>query len=332
MSPNVQRREFITLIGGAAAAWPFAARAQQLEKVRLIGVLVGVADDPQGQARVTAFRNGMHALGWTEGRNIRFEIRFTGGDADRSRRQATDMVGLSPDLIVANGAAVIGALQQLTKTIPVVFAQVVDPVSSGFVESLARPGGNMTGFTSLDYSISTKWLELLKAIAPRVNRVGVLRDPTIPAGSGQLGAIQGAAGVFNATITALDVRDAAAMDRAVSAFARDPNGGMIVLANPLTTVHRERIIQAAAREHLPTIYPYRYFVTTGGLISYGINNVGLWQSAASYVDRILKGEKPADLPVQAPTKFELVINLQTARALGLEVPPTLLVAADEVIE
>jgi putative tryptophan/tyrosine transport system substrate-binding protein len=328
----MRRRAFISLLGGAAAAWPLAARAQQPEKVRLIGVLVGVADDQQGQARATAFRNGMHALGWTDGRNIRFEIRFTGGDAGRSRREAADMVGLSPDLIVANGAAVIGALQQLTKTIPVVFAQVVDPVSSGFVESLARPGGNMTGFTSLDYSISTKWLEVLKAVAPRVNRVGVLRDPTIPAGSGQLGAIQGAAGVFSATITALDVREAAAIDRAVSAFAGEPNGGMIVLANPLATVHRERIIQAAAREHLPTIYPYRYFVGTGGLISYGIDNIDLWQRAAGYADRILKGQKPADLPVQAPVKFELAINLKTAKALGLAVPDTLLARADEVIE
>jgi putative ABC transport system substrate-binding protein len=327
----MRRREFITFVGGAAA-WPLAAHAQQPTEMRRVAVIVGVADDPQGQARLAAFEDGMRALGWTDGRNVHFEIRFSGGSSDRARSDAADMVGIAPDVIVVNGAAVIGALQQLTKTIPVVFAQVVDPVSSGFVESLARPGGNMTGFTSVDYSIGGKWLETLKAIAPRTTNVGVLRDPTLPAGSGQLGAIQGVAGVFGVTVTALDVREAGAIDHAVSAFAREANGGMIVTANPLATVHRELIVQVAARERLPTIYPYRYFVTSGGLISYGIDNADLWRRSASYVDRILKGEKPADLPVQAPTKYELAINLRTAKALGLTVPPALIARADEVIE
>jgi putative ABC transport system substrate-binding protein len=327
----MRRREFITLIG-SAATWPLVAHAQPSERMRRIGVLVGVADDPQGQARLAALQNAMQMLGWSEGRNIHFEIRFTGGATDRARSYAEEIVSLSPDLIVANGAAVISALLQVTKTIPIVFAQVVDPVSSGFVESLARPGGNATGFTSVDYSIGTKWLGILKEIAPRINRVAVLRDPTVPAGSGQLGAIQGAAVVFGATVTALDVREADAIDRAVSTFAREANGGMIVLANPLATVHRELIVQVAAREQLPTLYPYRYYVTSGGLISYGIDNIDLWQRTGAYVDRILKGEKPADLPVQAPNKYELAINLKTAKALGLTVPQSLLARADEVIE
>jgi putative ABC transport system substrate-binding protein len=329
----MQRRDFIKVIAGSAVAWPLAARAQQPgERMRRIGVVVGVADDPQGHARLAALQNAMQALGWSEGRNIHFEIRFAGGATEYARSYAEEIVSLSPDLIVANGAAVIRALQQLTKTVPIVFAQVVDPVSSGFVESLARPGANMTGFTSVDYSIGTKWLGTLKEIAPHINRVGVLRDPTIPAGSGQLGAIQGAAAVFSATVTALDVRQADAIDREISTFARKANGGMIVLTNPLATVHRELIVQLAAREQLPTIYPYRYFVTSGGLISYGIDNIDVWRRTASYVDRILKGEKPADLPVQAPTKYELAINLKTAKALGLTVPPSLLARANEVIE
>jgi ABC-type uncharacterized transport system substrate-binding protein len=327
----MRRRQFISFVGGAAA-WPLAVYAQQPTEMRRIAVIVGVADDPQGQARLAAFTDGMRALGWTDGRNVHFEIRFSGGSPDRARSDAADMVGIAPDVIVANGAAVIRALQQLTKTIPVVFAQVVDPVSSGFVESLARPGGNMTGFTSVDYSIGAKWLETLKGIAPSVARVGVLRDPTLPAGSGQLGAIQGVAPVFGVSVMALDVREVGAIDRAVSTFAKEPNGGMIVLATPLATVHRDVIVQLAARERLPTIYPYRYFVTSGGLISYGIDNTDLWWRSASYVDRILKGEKPADLPVQAPTKFELTINLKTAKALGLTVPPSLLASANDVIE
>jgi len=292
----MRRREFISFVGGAAA-WPLAADAQPTE-MRRIAVIIGVADDPQGQARLAAFTDGMRTLGWTDGRNVHFEIRFSGGSPDRARSDAADMVGIGPDVIVANGAAVIGALQQLTKTIPVVFAQVVDPVSSGFVESLARPGGNLTGFTSVDYSIGAKWLETLRGIAPGVVRVGVLRDPTLPAGSGQLGAIQGVAAVFGVSVVALDVREVGAIERAVSTFAKEPNGGMIVLATPLATVHRDVIVRLAARERLPTIYPYRYFVTSGGLISYGIDNTDLWRRSASYVDRILKGEKPSDLPAK----------------------------------
>ena len=326
----MRRREFISFVGGAAA-WPLAADAQPTE-MRRIAVIIGVADDPQGQARLAAFTDGMRTLGWTDGRNVHFEIRFSGGSPDRARSDAADMVGIGPDVIVANGAAVIGALQQLTKTIPVVFAQVVDPVSSGFVESLARPGGNLTGFTSVDYSIGAKWLETLRGIAPGVVRVGVLRDPTLPAGSGQLGAIQGVAAVFGVSVVALDVREVGAIKRAVSTFAKEPNGGMIVLATPLATVHRDVIVRLAALERLPTIYPYRYFVTSGGLISYGIDNTDLWWRSASYVDRILKGEKPSDLPVQAPTKYELAINLRTAKMLGLTVPPALIARADEVIE
>jgi putative ABC transport system substrate-binding protein len=326
----MRRREFISFVGGAAA-WPLAADAQPTE-MRRIAVIIGVADDPQGQARLAAFTDGMRTLGWTDGRNVHFEIRFSGGSPDRARSDAADMVGIGPDVIVANGAAVIGALQQLTKTIPVVFAQVVDPVSSGFVESLARPGGNLTGFTSVDYSIGAKWLETLRGIAPGVVRVGVLRDPTLPAGSGQLGAIQGVAAVFGVSVVALDVREVGAIERAVSTFAKEPNGGMIVLATPLATVHRDVIVRLAALERLPTIYPYRYFVTSGGLISYGIDNTDLWWRSASYVDRILKGEKPSDLPVQAPTKYELAINLGTAKMLGLTVPPALIARADEVIE
>jgi len=326
----MRRREFISFVGGAAA-WPLAADAQPTE-MRRIAVIIGVADDPQGQARLAAFTDGMRTLGWTDGRNVHFEIRFSGGSPDRARSDAADMVGIGPDVIVANGAAVIGALQQLTKTIPVVFAQVVDPVSSGFVESLARPGGNLTGFTSVDYSIGAKWLETLRGIAPGVVRVGVLRDPTLPAGSGQLGAIQGVAAVFGVSVVALDVREVGAIERAVSTFAKEPNGGMIVLATPLATVHRDVIVRLAALARLPTIYPYRYFVTSGGLISYGIDNTDLWWRSASYVDRILKGEKPSDLPVQAPTKYELAINLRTAKMLGLTVPPALIARADEVIE
>lgn len=248
----MRRRQFISFVGGAAA-WPLAVYAQQPTEMRRIAVIVGVADDPQGQARLSAFRDGMRALGWTDGRNVHFEIRFSGGSPDRARSDAADMVGIAPDVIVANGAAVIRALQQLTKTIPVVFAQVVDPVSSGFVESLARPGGNMTGFTSVDYSIGAKWLETLKGIAPSVVRVGVLRDPTLPAGSGQLGAIQGVAAVFGVSVMALDVREVGAIERAVSTFAKESNGGMIVLATPLATVHRDVIVQLAARKRLPTI-------------------------------------------------------------------------------
>jgi putative tryptophan/tyrosine transport system substrate-binding protein len=328
----VRRREFITFVGGVAASWPFAARAQQPERTRRIGVLVGIANDEQGQARLSAFQKGMQELGWIEGRDIRLDIRFTAGAADRARTYAAELVGLAPDVIVANTARVVAALQEQTNAIPIVFAQVVDPVSSGFVESLARPGGNVTGFLSQEYGIGAKLLEILKETAPRVTLMGVLRDPTIPGGAGMMGAIQAAAPSSRVELKALDARDAATIERGLSAFAREPNGGLIVAANPATSIHRELIIALAARLRLPAIYPYRYFTEGGGLISYGTDNLDLWRRAAGYVDRILKGDKPADLPVQAPIKFELVINLKTAKALDTSIPPTLLARADEVIE
>jgi putative ABC transport system substrate-binding protein len=327
----MKRRAFISLLG-CAAAWPLAARAQQPERMRRVGVLIGVADDAEGQARLAAFKNGMQGLGWIDGGNVRMDVRFTTGNAARAQTYAAELVGAAPDVILGNTHSAVAALQQQTRTIPIVFVQVVDPVSGGFVESLARPGGNITGFVSLDYGFGVKWLEVLKEIAPRVSRVGVLRDPTITGGSGQLGAIQGVAASFRVELTALDVREAAAIERSIGSFAQEPNSGLIVLANPTATVHLDLIVTLAARHRLPTIYPYRYFTVGGGLISYGVDNLDLYSRAAAYVDRILKGEKPADLPVQNPTKFVLAINLRTAKALGLTVPPTLLARADEVIE
>jgi putative ABC transport system substrate-binding protein len=327
----MKRRAFISLLG-CAAAWPLAARAQQPERMRRVGVLIGVADDAEGQARLAAFKNGMQSLGWIDDGNVRMDVRFTTGNAARAQTYAAELVGAAPDVILGNTHSAVAALQQQTRTIPIVFVQVVDPVSGGFVESLARPGGNITGFVSLDYGFGVKWLEVLKEIAPRVSRVGVLRDPTITGGSGQLGAIQGVAASFRVELTALDVREAAAIERSIGSFAQEPNSGLIVLANPTATVHLDLIVALAARHRLPTIYPYRYFTAGGGLISYGVDNLDLYSRAAAYVDRILKGEKPADLPVQNPTKFVLAINLSTAKALGLTVPPTLLARADEVIE
>jgi putative tryptophan/tyrosine transport system substrate-binding protein len=317
----MKRREFIKLLGGAAAAWPIGARAQQPERMRRIGVLIGVADDAQGQARLAAFRQGMLAAGWEDGRNARFDIRFAAAAAERARIYAAELVASTPDVILANAALVIAALQQQTS-----------PVSSGLVESLARPGGNITGFSSFDFGLATKWLELLKDIVPAVARVGVLRDPTVPGGSGALGAVQAVAPSFNVELTALDVRNGDAIERGLAALAREPNAGLLVIANPGASVHLELIIALAARHRLPAVYPYRYFAASGGLISYGTDNLDEWRRAASYVDRILKGEKPADLPVQAPTKYELVINLKTAKALGLELPASVLARADEVIE
>ena len=327
----MKRREFITLLGGAAA-WPRKARAQQSDRIRRIGVLIGIADDAQGQARLAVFRKGMQDLGWIEASNARFDVRFTGGAAERARAYAAELVALAPDAILANSAAVLSALQQQTKTIPIVFVGVLDPVSSGFVESPARPGGNITGFSGYDFGLGAKWFEILKDIVPGVTRVGVLRDPTLPGGSGTLGAVQAVASSFKVELTALDVREAASIERGLAALAREPNRGLIVLANPGASVHLDLIIALAARDRLPAVYPYRYFATSGGLISYGTDNLAEWRQAASYVDRLLKGEKPADLPVQQATKYELVINLKTARALGLDVPPMLLARADEVIE
>jgi ABC-type uncharacterized transport system substrate-binding protein len=329
----MRRREFITVLGGAAAAWPIAASAQQPDRMRRIGVLTPfAADDPESMARVAAFLQGLGNLGWTVGRNVQIDYRWSAADADRTRKDAMELVALAPDVILATGTPVTAALLQATRTVPIVFTQVPDPVATGFVASLAQPGGNVTGFSTYDYATSVKWLELLKEIAPRVKQAAVLRDPTIASGMGQLAAILGVASAFGVELRPVGVRDAGEIERAVTAFAREPNGGLIVPASPLSIVQRDLIITLAARHRLPAVYSLRFFVTSGGLISYGPDTIEPYRRAASYVDRILKGEKPSDLPVQAPTKYELVINLKTAKALGLDVPPTLLARADEVIE
>jgi len=328
----MKRREFIALIGGAAVAWPLTARAQQGERVRRIVVVMGVANNAEGHARLAALKKGLETLGWLDGGNVRFEGRYTAGAIDMARVAASEVIALAPDIIVANTNSVTMALKQQTRAIPIVFVQVVDPINSGIVESVAHPGGNITGFTSADFSFSAKSVELLKEIAPRVVRLAILRDSSDPWGMAQVGVVQAAAASFGMELTSIDIRDADAIERGISSFARQANRGLIVTATPLSTVHLETIIAVAARNELPTIYPYRYFTNSGGLISYGTDNLDLWRRSASYVDRILKGEKPADLPVQAPTKFELVINLKTAKTLGLTVPPTMLARADEVIE
>jgi putative ABC transport system substrate-binding protein len=329
----MKRREFITLLGVAAAAWPVEARAQQAERQRRIGVLLGLAsNDPEGQARLGAFLQALQQLGWIDGRNIQILRRFTDGDADRARAYAAELVALAPDVVLTSGASTVGLMLQATHTVPVVFAGVADPVGAGFVDSLARPGGNATGFTSYEYSMSGKWLDLLKEIAPGVKRVAVLRDPAISAGTGQFGAIQTAAPSFGVELSPINVHDAVEIERAVSAFARSENGGLIVTPSASALAHRDLIITLAARHHLPAVYYARFWVAGGGLASYGPDYVDQYRRAAGYVDRILKGEKPADLPVEAPTKYELVINLKTAKALGLTVPPTLLARATEVIE
>ena len=329
----MKRREFITLLGGAAVVWPFAARAQQPERVRRIGVLMNLAaDDPEGQARLAAFGQGLSELGWTAGRNIRIDTRWGAANADSIRRDAAELVALAPDLILATFSAAVAALQQATRSMPIVFVTVIDPVGAGLVESLARPGGNTTGYTLFEYGQSGKWVELLKEIAPRVTRAAILRDPTTAAGGGQLGAIQGAAAALGVELNPVSVRDPGEIERAITAFPRGPNDGLIVTVSVQAAIHRDLIIALAARHGLPAVYPGRLFILGGGLVSYGPDLTVQYRRAAGYVDRILKGEKPADLPVQAPTKYELVINLKTAKALGIEVPPTLLARADEVIE
>jgi putative ABC transport system substrate-binding protein len=327
----MRRREFIALLGGAVAAWPLAARAQQADRMPRIGVLM-TTDDAEGQARMGAFLQGLQHLGWVDGRNVRIEARWTVGKADNVRRYVAELAALAPDVIVATGSASVGPLLQTTHAIPIVFAQVVDPVGAGFVESLARPGGNATGFTQYEYGISAKWLELLKEIAPSVTRAAILRDPGITAGIGQWAAIQTVAPALGVELRPVDVRDPGEFERAVAAFARASNGGLIVTGSGSATVHRQRIIMLAARHKLPAVYPFRTYADEGGLISYGPDTIDQFRRAAGYVDRILKGEKPGDLPVQAPTKYELVINLKTAKALGLEISPSLLARADEVIE
>jgi putative tryptophan/tyrosine transport system substrate-binding protein len=329
----MRRREFITLLGGAAAAWPIAVRAQQSERMRRVGVLtVSAPDDADAQTRLAALRQGLQRFGWIEGRNLQIDARWGAGDAAATRKAATELAALAPDVIVAAGSAGAAAVIQATGTVPIVFVIVPDPVGSGFVESLAQPGGNATGFMMFEYSVSAKWLELLKEIAPGVTRAAVLRDPAITAGIGQFSVIQSVAPSVGVDVSAINMRDGPEIERAVTAFARRPNGGLILTASGLAAIHRELVVSLAARYKLPTVYISRFFVAGGGLVSYGPDFVDQYRRAAEYVDRILKGEKTADLPVQAPTKYELVINLQTAKALGLEVPATLLARADEVIE
>jgi putative ABC transport system substrate-binding protein len=329
---QLRRRDVITLLGGAAAA-PFTAHAQQPTKMRRIGVLMGGnADNPEGQERLAAFLETLQKLGWTDGHNLRADIRWAQGDADSVGRYAKELVALEPDVILTSGTAPVAPLLRATRIVPIVFASATDPVGAGFVESLARPGGNATGFMQFEYSLSGKLLELLKEIAPRVTRAAVLRDATITSGIGQFAVIQSAAPSLGTEVSAVNLRDAAEIERTVTAFARLGNGGLIVTSSTLSVLHRQVIVALAARHKLPAVYYRRLFVTDGGLISYGSDVVSLYRLAAGYVDRILKGEKPADLPVQAPTKYELAINLKTAKALGIEVPPTLLARADEIIE
>ena len=329
----MRRREFITLLGGAAT-WPLAAYAQQDGRVRRIGVLMGQAeDDPEAQARVAAFQQSLQRLGWSDGRNVRIDTRWATTNADDLRRHAAELVALAPDVIVAgSGTSTVAPLLQTTRTVPIVFVVVIDPVGAGFVDSLARPGGNATGFTVFEYGMTGKWVELLKQIAPPVTRAAVLRDPTIASGIGQFAAVQAVAPSLGVELSAVDVRDAGEIERAVTAFARSSNGGLIVTGSPAAIRHRDLIIALAARLRLPAVYSYRFFVTGGGLLSYGPDFVDQYRQAAGYVDRILKGEKPADMPVQAPTKYELFVNLKTAKALGLTIPQSLLATAAEVIE
>jgi putative ABC transport system substrate-binding protein len=326
----VRRREFLS---GMAAAWPLMARAQQSDRVRHIGVLVNfAADDPEPQSRLRAFRQELESLGWTDGYNIAFDIRSTASEADLIRKYAAELVALGPDVILTVGSPATGSLLRASRALAIVFVQVVDPVGSGFVESLARPGGNATGFTNFEFGMSGKWQELLREIAPRVKRVGVLRDSVNIAEIGLFGAIQSAAPSLGMEVSPIGLDDVGQIERGIVAFAREPNRGLIVAGGAVALVHRQRIITHAAKHGLPTVYPDRLFVRDGGLISYGPDRSDQYRRAAGYADRILKGEKPADLPVQAPTKYELVINLKTAKALGIHVPPTLLARADEVIE
>ena len=329
----MRRREFIKLVCGSAAAWPLVARAQQAERMRRIGVLSPwPASDAEGQSRLTAFTQALPQLGWIDGQNVRVDYRFGDGKPDTMRKYAAELVVLAPDVILASSSVALAPLLEATRTIPIVFAGIADPVAAGYVESLARPGGNATGFTVYEYSIGGKWLELLKQVAPQVTRVAVLRESGIAAGPGLFGAMQALAPSFGLELRPIDVRDAAEIERGIATFAQGSNSGLIVSGSPAQSAHRDLIASLAAKHRLPAIYNARFFAAAGGLISYGADFLDQSRRAASYVDRILKGEKPVDLPVQAPTKFELVVNLKTAKALGLTVPPTLLARADEVIE
>jgi putative ABC transport system substrate-binding protein len=330
---QMRRREFITRIGVAAVAWPPAARAQQSDRMRRIGVLLpAIKDDFVFQARLGAFLQELERFGWTDGRNVQLEYRWGGGNPDDIRRYAAELVALAPDAILTSGSAPVAALQQATRTLPIVFATAADPVGAGFVDSLSRPAGNITGFALFEYSIGGKWLELLKEISPNVIRVAVLRDRAVAAGPGQFGAIQTAAPSFGIEVSPIGLRDSSEIERAITAFGRLPNGGLIVTASPLVQLHRELIITLAARHKLPALYFDRSFVAVGGLISYGADFVDQFRRAAGYVNRIFRGEKPGDLPVQAPTRYELAINTKTAKSLGLNISPGLLARADEVIE
>jgi ABC-type uncharacterized transport system substrate-binding protein len=329
----MQRRDFITLLGGAAATWPLAARAQQREQMKRIGILLpATADDAVFQARLAAFYQGLALLGWSIGHNVRIDTRWATTNAAEIRRHAAELVALAPDVILSTGDATVPPLLQATRTVPIVFPLANDPVAAGYVDSLAQPGGNATGFMLFEYSLSGKWLELLKEIAPTVTRAAVLRDTTQGSGTSQFAVIQAAAPSLRVEVIPINMRDAGEIERAVVAFARSPNGGLIVTSGAGAVRHRDLIITLAARHKLPAVYWERFFVAAGGLISYGADLIDQYRRAAGYVDRILKGEKPSDMPVQAPTKYETVINLKTAKALGLTVPPTLLVRADEVIE
>jgi putative ABC transport system substrate-binding protein len=335
MSRTMRRRSFITLLGGAAAAsaWPLAAGAQQGDRVRRIGVLMNLAaDDPESLRRVTALAQGLQEFGWTDGRNIQIDYRWGVGNAERYRNYAAELVALAPDVLLAADAPLLAMLQQATRTVPIVFVHTSDPVGGGYVVSLARPGGNATGFMNFEYSIAGKWLELLKQIAPNVTRVAVLRDPSLGAGTSMFAVVQAVAPFLRVEASPVDVREVGEIERAVTAFARPSNGGMVVTTSTQAQIHRELIITLAARHRLPAVYPLRFFTTSGGLICYGPDYVDQYRLVAAYIDRILRGEKPADLPVQAPTKYETVLNLKTARALGLDVPAQVLVRADEVIE
>ncbi len=333
MAIKLRPRGFILTLGSAVIARSLAAYAQQPDRLKRIGMLMNLAaEDGESQARLAAFLQGLDQWKWSEGRNIQIHGRWGAGDVDSFRRYAAELVALAPDVILATGSATVGPLLQATRTVPIVFVSVPDPVGAGFVDSLARPGGNATGFINFEYGISAKWLELLKEIAPTVRRVAVIRDPTLAVGAGQFGAMQAVAPTFGVELSPVNVRDAAEIERAVAAFASSSNGGLIVTGSALAVVHRALIVTLVARHKLPAVYFERFFVTAGGLISYGPNQVDQFRRAAGYVDRIPKGEKPADLPVQAPTKYELAINVKTAKALGLTVPTTIVATADEVIE
>ena len=328
----MKRREFIKLVGGAAASWPLATRAQPVQPMRRIAVLMDAPQNDRSRPRLAAFVQGLMDLGWSDGRNVRIDIRWGANNSESSRNLAAELLALDPDVVLTSGSPATAAMRQASATIPIVFALVTDPVGGGFIDSLARPGANVTGFTLFEYSIGGKWLELLMEISPGIKRVAVLRDASVAAGAGQFGAIQAAAPSLRVELRPLGVSDAAEIERAISAFNPRANDGMIVTASPLAAVHREQIISLATQHRLPSVFAYRHFVTAGGLVAYGPDLVYPFRRAASYVSRILKGEKPAELPVQAPTSYELAVNNRTAKALGLTIPPALLIRADEVIE